>query len=65
MTEMLWSQLIRYTLAIVVVVAIVTLCWHGTVTGGEAIAALGALVGGLLHSAGTAAGAAQAKNDNA
>jgi len=48
------ALLIRSMLASVAIAAIVVLSWHGTVTGGEAIAALSALVGGILHAAGSA-----------
>jgi hypothetical protein len=50
---------IRTVLAIVVVAAIVVLAWADKVTGGEAIAAISALVGGVLHATGVATAGAR------
>jgi hypothetical protein len=58
MNETTVELAIRSALAVVVVAAVVTLAWANKITGGEAIAAISALVGGVLHATGVATGRA-------
>lgn len=47
----------RALIIVCVVVAIVALCWHGSLSGGEGFGGLMTIAGAVLHASGTKQGA--------